>query len=265
MPAATARAFSSGEGEPDRRDGPSIAGEAAQAGPRPGSESSGKEPPREFCLRLLEKTCSPLDSVSSRASRVPGLRGAQADPGLVRGGASGCPSIRQPLVPLSRAETGLGAVASCGLVWGAVKSRGLVQCRRPPCGSFPLVHSSQSQAGVDGREETGKRRRPGWGAGAATQSYCDPNSPSAPRGTKVPSAASAGGGRQEAGGEISLTARQHLLAVPGLLWIPCPACGAALVVSSAREDSAPSRPWKDSESSRNSRAGINQGGRGAAL
>lgn len=51
-----------------------------------------------------------------------------------------------------------------GIVWaglGAVASRGLVQCRRPPCGSFPLVHSSQSQAGADGREETGKRRRPG--------------------------------------------------------------------------------------------------------
>lgn len=56
-------------------DGPSIAGEAAQAGARPGSESSGKEPPRELCLRPLEKKCSPLDSVSSHASHVPGLRG----------------------------------------------------------------------------------------------------------------------------------------------------------------------------------------------
>lgn len=105
-------------------------------------------------------------------------------------------------------------------------------CGRSPCGSFPLVHNSQSR-----QVQTGRRRCPGWGAGVATQSDCDPSSPSAPRGTKVPGAASAG--VWEAGGEISLTAHQHLLAAPGPPWIQCPGYEAAPVGKSWGRLSAP--------------------------
>lgn len=75
----------------------------------------------------------PPDPISSRALGVQGLRGTQTDPGVVRGGASGRSSIQLPLAPLSRAETGLVAVAVCGPV--------PIRCRWHPHGSFQLIHN----------------------------------------------------------------------------------------------------------------------------
>lgn len=163
--------------------------------------------------------------------------GAQADPGFVRGGASGCPSVRQPLVPLSRAETGLGAVASCGLVWGPWHRVGWCNAGGPHVEASPLSTVPNPR-----QVRTGGRRQARGDARARVPGV--PHSPIVTPTALLPPGALkcqcciCGG--WEAGGEISLTARQHLLAAPGPMWIPCPTCGAALVVSSAREGSAPS-------------------------
>lgn len=158
-----------------------VAGEATGARPRPGLESSGKDPPRELRLRPSEKKCNPTFHFSVRL-RCAGL----GDPGLVTEGDSRHSSVLQPLLPLSRAE----ASGCRGVAW---------RVRAAPMWKLPEGHP---QFPGPGRCRWAGGDTWAGGAAVATQSDSDPPTARLPPMLRL----------REAGGEISLAAHRHLLA-----------------------------------------------------
>ena len=192
----------------------------------------------------------PPDPISSRALGVRGLRGTQTDPGVVCGGASGRSSIQLPLAPLSRAETGLVAVAVRGLV--------PIQCRRHPHGSFQLIHNPHCrQCWVQmGREGVGDARA--WVLGllhhpVVTPTACPPPTPPPTPGHRCSQCLSSRGWE-------AVGAHLHLLAVPGHPLIQRPGCEEV----GSPGGGAVSLAVEGRGSLTKQQAGVNQGGRGAA-
>lgn len=102
-------------------------------------------------------------------------------------------SIQLPLAPLSRAETGLVAVAVHGLV--------PIRCRRHPHGSFQLIHNPHCrqcrvQMGEEGGGDAQARVLGLLHHPVVTPTTCPPPTPP-PQGTDVPGASAPRAGRQE--------------------------------------------------------------------